>query len=563
MPNTDSFHIDGVPDFDQRRHGLPENGGAYCMPTSTMDLLFYLANRGLPNLKNYYLDLGNKLLKAYPYFGLTLRLEEMGARCGTDPEKGTHGGDWTGGVIDYIENMSSYWFNAQSVYKSKGFPCPNYAMGWMRLGAVACYCQGWYSNPHDYKKIRNGGHCLAITGVESSWTEIPPSYYLPHGGSAYDFSLLIRDPASDEQPDDFYKQSVYTEAHRKLHLEYADFDGTECALYGVGEKPPSDVNLSNGGFTFTTYPYIDSYHVLIPMTMLISPSETSASSAASKSGASAPGVSIMQPSYGSNGGSSKPTIRPLPSSRGVAPIVDLTLHRYLPTAALVAEAGRSVVEIDLTRDTQRQLAVLPAPAMRITAGGSDGSFYVLMKGKMARITHFGELQLADADDHAEVIAFSRTLGSVITVSSTHLSVHDGHMRLRARFEVPLRGEGRLTAEVLDTGEVLTHRRGEPSVRRIDVERHAVAEVSLKGVREPESLVLAGKDRWLVSDAGRLAEHRADGTRSNETPFSAVEAGCLMACTRNFSNAKEAGVGGEGWKDVMPEVRARRDLIRQS
>ena len=40
MPDTDSFHIDGVPDFDQRRHGLPENGGAYCIPTSTMDLLF-------------------------------------------------------------------------------------------------------------------------------------------------------------------------------------------------------------------------------------------------------------------------------------------------------------------------------------------------------------------------------------------------------------------------------------------------------------------------------------------------------------------------------------------
>src|SRR5688500_13820307 len=49
-----SFHMSHVPDFDQRRAagsgivGLPADGGMYCVPTSAVNWMAYLANHGFP-----------------------------------------------------------------------------------------------------------------------------------------------------------------------------------------------------------------------------------------------------------------------------------------------------------------------------------------------------------------------------------------------------------------------------------------------------------------------------------------------------------------------------------
>ncbi|MBX3354850.1 MAG: hypothetical protein KF724_04035 [Phycisphaeraceae bacterium] len=40
----------GIPDFDQARDGLPNNGLCHCYPTSVMNILSYAANHGMPTL---------------------------------------------------------------------------------------------------------------------------------------------------------------------------------------------------------------------------------------------------------------------------------------------------------------------------------------------------------------------------------------------------------------------------------------------------------------------------------------------------------------------------------
>ncbi|UCD74929.1 MAG: hypothetical protein JSV91_14220, partial [Phycisphaerales bacterium] len=44
------FEITHVPDFDQVRSALPNEGRAYCVPTSAVNWAAYFANHGLPDL---------------------------------------------------------------------------------------------------------------------------------------------------------------------------------------------------------------------------------------------------------------------------------------------------------------------------------------------------------------------------------------------------------------------------------------------------------------------------------------------------------------------------------
>ena len=49
-PEHWNFRRDGIPDLDQDRDGLPNDGGCHCVPTSTMNLLMYAANHGFPEI---------------------------------------------------------------------------------------------------------------------------------------------------------------------------------------------------------------------------------------------------------------------------------------------------------------------------------------------------------------------------------------------------------------------------------------------------------------------------------------------------------------------------------
>ena len=47
------FHyaIAHMPDLDQKRDGLPGDGSCYCVPTSAMNMIMYVANHGSPEVE--------------------------------------------------------------------------------------------------------------------------------------------------------------------------------------------------------------------------------------------------------------------------------------------------------------------------------------------------------------------------------------------------------------------------------------------------------------------------------------------------------------------------------
>ena len=50
VPGDYSYAITYMPDFDQRRYGLANNGNMHCVPTSTMNMFAYAAHFGFPDL---------------------------------------------------------------------------------------------------------------------------------------------------------------------------------------------------------------------------------------------------------------------------------------------------------------------------------------------------------------------------------------------------------------------------------------------------------------------------------------------------------------------------------
>lgn len=47
---TQTIDIVGIPDFDQRRDVLPNNGAMYCGPTATYNNVFFMGTHGFPQL---------------------------------------------------------------------------------------------------------------------------------------------------------------------------------------------------------------------------------------------------------------------------------------------------------------------------------------------------------------------------------------------------------------------------------------------------------------------------------------------------------------------------------
>ena len=167
----DSWFVDDVPDFDQRRQlgggavGLPANGGMYCVPTSTMNWFAYLANNGTPQPASLdgprdWQDQAN-----YDHVGDNLAL--MGTLMSTDPIDGTGGSGKAVGAAAYNLAFcgSDFVFVSKWALGKKGqnhAPSPEKYLLYHLLGG---YIQTGYGFYDGSPLTRDGGHALTAIGV--------------------------------------------------------------------------------------------------------------------------------------------------------------------------------------------------------------------------------------------------------------------------------------------------------------------------------------------------------------------------------------------------------------
>ncbi|MDZ4829083.1 MAG: hypothetical protein SGJ09_02660 [Phycisphaerae bacterium] len=202
----------GMPDMDQRRAGLPNDGNCYCAPTSFVNLAIYIANHGYPQVEP---GPGNYI--GYDHYAdVTNLLEVLGEEAsispgGADPDdpdcndsEGSGGGDGEcsnlgcGGSVKavYDAYVTFDYFGAafdDLVFTARSLdanaPVASHS-AFAQLafdGAVIELCYGRYEVIGFWNGIpawkRKGGHCVTMNEIFRN-------------GS--DRTVSVRDPAQDD-----------------------------------------------------------------------------------------------------------------------------------------------------------------------------------------------------------------------------------------------------------------------------------------------------------------------------------------------------------------------------
>lgn len=154
-----------MPDFDQKRLGLPGDGQAYCVPTSAINRMAYISNRGYPNLLDGPRDYQSALI----YDDITAAIDEMGDLMNTDPDAGTSGANWIAGTKAWLNaRYPGHFVVTQYGAKGQYVPSP-LELGIMNnYGAIIDICYGRYSLQFGggLQLFRVGGHACTLRSAD-------------------------------------------------------------------------------------------------------------------------------------------------------------------------------------------------------------------------------------------------------------------------------------------------------------------------------------------------------------------------------------------------------------
>ncbi|HMN95598.1 MAG TPA: hypothetical protein PKC43_05170 [Phycisphaerales bacterium] len=226
-----TYKVTKVPDFDQRRTGLANNGNNHCVPTSAVNWMAYIANHGYPNLapgQGWW-------QQASLYNAATTSILAMGTFMGTSGSSGT-------GLDGAVNGMKS-WLNASpygGLFVVIGVN--DSAFSWTNFDQLAQQALlkrlvmprvGWYNTAGFPTINRTGGHLVSMTRALRSGTSR---------------TLGIHDPASDDG--NLNAQGTFSREDYAAQLH-------NVVVGGVPRQMTKLVNYGSG--------YIDGYRAIIPI----------------------------------------------------------------------------------------------------------------------------------------------------------------------------------------------------------------------------------------------------------------------------------------------------------
>ena len=195
--NSFSVNITGMPDFDQFRVTLSNDGKSYCVPTASMNIFAYAANHGFPEVlpgPGNWQSQGN-------YFLATVSIAVTGGLMGTDPVSGTTVKGQIAGSKTIISLSKMDRLCVQHIYTDLNkFIRLHQLAEQVALGGLVNFSYGRYSLVgssgnvfelavnEDGKLIRDGGHAITLDGAGISEPFAP-------------FYVTSRDPAKPDVVD--------------------------------------------------------------------------------------------------------------------------------------------------------------------------------------------------------------------------------------------------------------------------------------------------------------------------------------------------------------------------
>src|SRR5262245_3171142 len=193
-----------MPDLDQKRFGLPCDGSIHCVPTCASNLVMYAANHGFPNLApgpGYWPGNGN--------YGLaTSTILCMGNVMQTScADGGTGGDDANAGLAQWLAGTPGCdggLPGTNGLVLNEHYDLPGYTTNFVNIGKSLCggrigsISYGYYTVTGYVLNTpiveRHGGHCTTAAKVRRN-------------GNTRE--LWVRNPASDEDPNDLNSQSDF------------------------------------------------------------------------------------------------------------------------------------------------------------------------------------------------------------------------------------------------------------------------------------------------------------------------------------------------------------------
>lgn len=159
-----SYQLCGAPDLDQvRKDQLTNNGEMFCVPTSTVDLMAYLAQKtpGLPPGSHDWTDPANFQLGSQ-------QIAKMGSDMSTDGRNGTTGGGMASGIDTWLKDAGQAGqgliYGNISPDSNGTLPIDDLALGAQQGGLVLVNI-GFF----DADGNRTGGHEVFMTGLRGIW----------------------------------------------------------------------------------------------------------------------------------------------------------------------------------------------------------------------------------------------------------------------------------------------------------------------------------------------------------------------------------------------------------
>jgi len=508
-----------MPDFDQVRSGLPGDGSMYCVPTSGVNLLAYIAHHGYPDI--FPGDHSQFFWHSQSaYTESTNALAIMGALMNTSATDGTYGGPAEFGlnlVLDSRFIVVHRWLHGGET------PRFDNIASHLRAKHPVMACVGWYSDDGTVL-TRNGGHCFAVVKVQRS-------------GDARE--ITIHDPAN-EQSNLFTQSPVLQQTY--------DIEPRVRFVGGFPRVIDKMVGYGSG--------YIDSYFAIVPLTGLSTSLDLTT-------------LMVLKPILWSF--EDEPTVVQIPAPGIISALAPSPFDQssIVTTAPIPGGPGSIIWRFD--PETAEFDELLEVDDAQAAVFDRFGRLYVL-DGRTIRCFAFVEGRLTEEasvvpTEPVTAMTYSDATDELLALSETMVQRYGGGLTAATPIPIPepvlLEGEGFIASHMSAPGFFVTSE-GSPGVyhfvprENIRAEEFEVSIIAEGQVDIPNSLTIADGPCIAFSDStGDVQVWCFDPETQTwkpepDHPLAGREAGVNITLRRSRTNFDPELHATPAYNNILPE-----------
>jgi len=515
-----SWSMTGVPDIDQARGtngsgtkvGLPNNGSWYCVPTTGMDFLAYLADRGFAGS----LGVPSKDWTLPAHFNeMSVLLAQLGGEMGTDPQGGTGGDGFVAAMTKRLAKseigvVQTYYYvlDSQGGEPTVADVIESGADGDLLAAGIGKY-QDEESGGKTLKR-RVGGHAFAIVGGES----------VVKGSKSG--TVFTRDPATVYVADT--NQGEYTTDAHSVSPVTADF------VYEDDNGVDQTYTAERGKWDGSSTTLFEGFTRILPKTTWIG--------AGKQLERVIPFELIPDPGPLKN-------IFEVP---GDGSVKALALSAATNAPAFLVNGSNNVYELDPLSGESKTLMNLKG-ARALTFGGPAQRLYIAGSEKLLALNRAGHIvDSKKLSAPIQALDFDEANGRLGGISNGKLLLFNSKLDslgTRALPAVQKKGSGTPLLAFGPNGGLVLGKAGQGKLfqGKANVARRAGAsavKVTLKGRQvqgggKVHGLAVDDLGNVIVSVGGKLRVFGPGGRRLMGSPFEGASGDNVLAVTRSFDN----------------------------